>query len=176
MGILQKHQKKEIRYESKDFRLYNPSEIQKQELTKIVMDNSKIEGDNLTAEYGLNMIRFIFKELTNIGEEVNELSDSELELLLDNGDRELELLIREVTLLIEEVSEDSIYVITKQIKMINSLLSSLDANGDMEKLKNKFNKFSKKYKLKVTWEDLMSNTEKQRELLQELNNQNKGLK
>lgn len=176
MGILQKHQKKEIRYESKDFRLYNPSEIQRQELSKIVMDNSKIEGDNLTAEYGLNMIRFIFKELTNIGEEVNELSDKELESLLDNGDRELELLIREVTLLIEEISEDSIYIITKQIKMINSLLSSLDTNGDMEKLKNKFNKFAKKYKLKMTWEDIVSNSEKQSELLQELNNQNKELK
>lgn len=176
MGLLDKHIKKEIRYSSKDFTLYEPSQFQREELTKIVMDNSKIEGDNLTAEYGIDMIRYILKEITNIGEEVNELTNDELEKLIDNGDRDIELLIREITILLEEISDDSIYILSKQVKMMNDLLNTLDANGDVDKLKNKFNKFTKKYKLKMTWEDLMDNKEEQQRLLKELNKQNKELK
>lgn len=176
MGLLEKHIKKEIRYSSKDFILYEPTDFQREELTKIVMDNSKIEGDNLTAEYGIDIIRYILKEITNIGEEVNELTNEELEKKLDNGDRELELLIREITTLLEEISEDSVYILSKQVKMMNDLLNSLDTNGDINKLKNKFNKFAKKYKLKMTWEDLMNNSEEQQRLLKELNKQNKELK
>lgn len=176
MGLLDKHIKKEIRYSSKDFTIYEPYEFQREELMKIVMDNSKIEGDNLTAEYGIDMIRYILKEITNIGEEVNELTNEELEKLLDNGDRELELLMREITILLEEISEDSIYILSKQIKMMNDLITTLDNNGDISKLEKKFNKFAKKYKLKMTWEDLMNNSEEQQRLLQELNKQNKELK
>lgn len=167
-NLLKQHQKNEVRYKSKSFTLYNPTEFQREELTQIVMDNSKIEDDKLTAEYGISMIRYIFKELTNVGAEVDELSDEELGSLLDNSDRELELLIREFTALLEEISEDVVYSITKQVKMMSDMINTLDVNGDTEKLGKKWDKFSKKYKLNMSWQDLMSNTEKQQELLKEL--------
>ena len=46
--LLRKHQKKEVRYESKDFKLYEPTDHQREELANIVAENSKIENDDIS--------------------------------------------------------------------------------------------------------------------------------
>ena len=135
--LLKKHQKKEFRYESKAFKLYEVTNQQKEELMDIVTENSKIENDELVLELGLKPIRYVIRELTNIGSEVDELSDKELEGLLDNGDREVQLLIREIELLLHEVAEDVLYQTTRNIRFINDIINTIDVNGDTEKLKKK---------------------------------------
>ena len=40
--LLKKHQKKEFRYESKDFKLYEPTDYQREELANMYIENSKI--------------------------------------------------------------------------------------------------------------------------------------
>lgn len=162
--LLKKHQKKEIRHESKDFKLYEPTDYQREELMNIITKNSKIENDKLVAELGLKSIRYTIKELTNIGSSIDELTDKELESLLDNGDRELQLLMREVELLLHEVAEDILCQTTRSMRYMNDFINTMDANGDSEKLKKKWNKFNKKYKLNVSWEDLINNAEKREEL------------
>lgn len=163
--LLKKHQKKEFRYESKDFKLYEPTDYQREELANMYIENSKIENDDeLVGEFGLKSIRYIIKELTNIGSQVDEISDKELESLLDNGDRELQLLMREVELLLHEVAEDILCQTTRSMRYMNDFINTMDANGDSEKLKKKWNKFNKKYKLNVSWEDLINNAEKREEL------------
>lgn len=162
--LLKKHQKKEIRHESKDFKLYEPTDYQREELMNIITENSKIENDELVAELGLKSIRYTIKELTNVGNEIDELADKELESLLDRGDRELQLLMREIELLLHEVTEDVIYQTTRNVKVMNDIINALDTNGDVDKLRKKWNKFNKKYKLNVSWEDLINNAEKREEL------------
>ena len=83
--LLRKHQKKEVRYESKDFKMYELTNHQREELANIVTENSKIQDDELVGEFGLKSIRYIIRELTNVGSSIDELSDKELETLLDNG-------------------------------------------------------------------------------------------
>ena len=162
--LLRKHQKKEVRYESKDFKLYEPTDHQREELANIVAENSKIENDELVGELGLKSIRYVIRELTNIGSEIDEILDKELESLLDNGDRELQFLMREVELLLHEVVEDILCQTTRSMRYMNDFINTMDANGDSEKLKKKWNKFNKKYKLNVSCEDLINNAEKREEL------------
>lgn len=162
--LLKKHQKKEIRHESKDFKLYEPTDYQREELMNIITENSKIENDKLVAELGLKSIRYTIKELTNIGSSIDELTDKELESLLDNGDRELQLLMREIELLLNEVAEDVIYQTTRNIKFMNDIINALDTNGDVDKLRKKWDKFNKKYKMNISWEDLINNANKREEL------------
>lgn len=162
--LLKKHQKKEIRHESKDFKLYEPTDYQREELMNIITENSKIENDELVAELGLKSIRYTIKELTNVGNEIDELSDKELESLLDRGDRELQLLMREIELLLHEVTEDVIYQTTRNIKFMNDIINVLDTNGDVDKLRKKWDKFNKKYKMNISWEDLINNANKREEL------------
>lgn len=162
--LLKKHQKKEIRHESKDFKLYEPTDYQREELMNIITENSKIENDELVAELGLKSIRYTIKELTNVGNEIDELADKELESLLDRGDRELELLMREIELLLHEVTEDVIYQTTRNVKVMNDIINALDTNGDVDKLRKKWDKFNKKYKMNISWEDLINNANKREEL------------
>ena len=162
--LLKKHQKKEIRHESKDFKLYEPTDYQRNELMNIITENSKIENDELVAELGLKSIRYTIKELTNVGSSIDELTDKELESLLDNGDRELQLLMREIELLLNEVAEDVLCQATRNMRYMNDFINTIDVNGDSEKLKKKWNKFNKKYKLNMSWDDLINNANKREKL------------
>ena len=162
--LLRKHQKKEVRYESKDFKMYELTNYQREELANIVTENSKIQDDELLGEFGLKSIRYIIRELTNVGNEIDELTDKELESLLDNGDRELQLLMREIELLLHEIAEDIVCQTTRNMRYMNDFINTIDVNGDSEKLKKKWNKFNKKYKLNVSWEDLINNANKREEL------------
>ena len=46
---------------------------------------------------------------------------------------------------------------------MNDMLNTLDTKGDVEKLSKKWDKFNKKYKLNVSWEDLIKNSNQREE-------------
>lgn len=163
-NLLKQHQKKSERYKSKSFIMYEPTNYQREELSNIITENSKVENDELITELGLKAIRYVVRELTNIGTEIDEIEDKELESLLDNGDRELQLLMREVEVLLHEVAEDILCQTTRSMRYMNDMLNALDTNGDTEKLRKKWDKFNKKYKLNMSWDDLISNANKREEL------------
>lgn len=168
--LLKKHQKKEFLYESKDFKLYAPTDFQREELIGMVIEKSKFENEELVSEFGLKSIRYILRELTNIGSEIDEISDKEMESLLDNGDREIQLLMREIEKLLGEISEDVLYMTAKGMKFMNDTLNAIDTNGDMEKLKKKWNKLNKKYKMNMSWEELIDISNKKEELENKISN------
>lgn len=162
--LLKQHQKKNERYKSKSFILHEPTDYQRQELTDMYIENSKVENnDELVAEFGLKSIRYIIRELTNI-DEIDEISDKELEVLLDNGDREIQLLMREIEVLLHEIADDVLYQTTRSMRLMGDVLNTLDVNGDTEKLKKKWNQFNKKYNINVSWDDLINNASKREEL------------
>src|SRR5574344_1826037 len=116
MGLLDKHEKKDIRYKNGDFVFYSPNEIQ------------------------INEIKQITRELTNIGSEVDKLSDEELLNKLYNGDRQLVLLFREIERFIYEFVEDMAYEQEQSIKFINSYINIINSNISVDKTKEKKNK------------------------------------
>lgn len=169
MGILDKHQKQEIRFQSGDLIMYNPTDVQVEEFKNVLSESFSINQD-LSIDGGLNLreIRFIISSLTNIGSEINELSDEELLQKIDNGDRQLTLLLREIERYIYEFVEDMSYEQEKSIKFINSSINIINSNADNVKMKEKVNRLLKKNKITATIDELMAvkdNPEKITELI-----------
>ena len=168
MGILDKHQKQEIRFQSGDLIMYNPTDVQVEEFKNVLSESFSINQD-LSIDGGLNLreIRFIIRELTNITE-IETLSDEELLKKIDNGDRQLTLLLREIERYIYEFVEDMSYEQEKSIKFINSSINIINSNADNVKMKEKVNRLLKKNKITATIDELMAvkdNTEKITELI-----------
>ena len=77
MGVLKNNQKKEIRFQKDDVILYEPNKAQLDELKVIITENTNIDLENgeAVSELSYDIIRYIFKFLTSIGDEVDYLDD-----------------------------------------------------------------------------------------------------
>lgn len=154
--LLKKHQKTDIRFQDGDFILYEPNREQYEQIKKLVEDNTKLNEElDLEGTVIFSQVRFIIRELTNIGYEVDEYSDEELETLLNNGDRQIKALLHSITSLLDEVAESVYLNYVKQVKAINSYLKVINNSGDMANIEREFNKLCKKNKLGITFEDLL---------------------
>lgn len=158
MGILKQHQKTEIRFQRDNVILYEPTESQLEELNNI-LQNTLTTNENLDAkgEIDSRVIRMIIREMTSIGAEVDEYTDEELITMLDNGKRPLKLLMDEISIFINELTEDIQFNQYMQIDMMNKMANILNSAADQEKMKEKFNKLFKKSGMDITFDDLSKN-------------------
>lgn len=170
---LKDYKKSEYRFQKGEVFLREPNKIEKQELMNVIFENQKlvINENVVEEEIGATLLRYVLKMFTNFSEEIDNLSDEEIGDVLDNPSRELELLIDDIQLLIEECVEDIGRNVEKQYRKVNELLNVFDMNGNYEAMKTKWNKLNKKYKLKMDFDELISNQEKQEELIKQLQNQ-----
>ena len=147
-NIFDDNQKQEIRYTNskQTLVLYNPNEQQKEELKQMV---SEIE-DNMIP---MNLIRYIFREMVKDGNIVDEFSDEELQDKINNCNRDMELLIRELKDIVLEIQEDILYEATEGIKTINAFLNIANGKYQQEIMEQKINKFFKKHKIQMTYKD-----------------------
>ena len=146
MGLLDKHQKTNIRFKSEDFMFYEPTILQKDELKNMIKGTIKINKDlEISGDISLKEIRFVIKELTNIGNEIDELSDEEFKNKLNNGDRQVINLFREVENYINEVIEDIMYENEQYIQFINSFINIANTKADEGKIKDKVNRLLKQF-------------------------------
>lgn len=165
MGILKNNQKKDIRFSKDEFKIYEPNEIQKEEIMSLLEEQDiKIDEDVVVGNFNLKFIRYILRECTSISNEVDEYEDAELEVLLDNGNRDLQLFIREIEVLISELTEDLLYVKEKEIGIIIKMLDILNSNMDKIELEKKFNRFMKRNKINLTLEQMIENKDNPEEL------------
>lgn len=146
MGILKKHQQGEIRYQDEDLIIYEPTKAIKDEIKLIIGENSKLEEDKdgVNIQIGIKTIRFLIKELTSVGEEVNEYSDEELEEILDGADFKLNKLIRELVKILEEISEEVVDSYISQIKSAKNLIEMYEAEKEVNRLNKKIEKLKPK--------------------------------
>ena len=175
MGILKKYMKEEYRWRKDDLILFHPTEVQLESIRELISENTSIDMDEgeATAEYGMKIIRYFLRELTSIGAEVDEYSDIELSNLLDDSKRELKLLMNEIRVLIEEITEDLINEQFEQIKLINKVFNILNLNSEIEVIETKFNKLSKKYDLGFTFEQMIEHKDDPQALALALKNGSK---
>ena len=73
---------------------------------------------------------------------------------LDNGNRRIVILYREIEKLITEVLDDIQYHSEQQIKTINSFINILNSNNKKEKINEKINKLLKQNKVNLTIEEM----------------------
>lgn len=153
--LLKAHQKTDIRFKEGDFIFYEPTKEQLAEVKELVQKNVKITDDmNVEGELAFRSVRFIIRELTNIGNEIDEYTDIELQNLLDHGDKQIRLLMKSITEFINEIVDDIFDEYIQQVKIIKNYLKLVNNNNNVEQMKNETNKLFKKYKIDLTFDDL----------------------
>ena len=169
MGILKNNQKKEIRFQKDDVILYEPNKAQLDELKVIITENTNIDLENgeAVSELSYDIIRYIFKFLTSIGDEVDDLDDEELEECIENGNNKISSLMTEIENMIREICDKLINSYIREIRNINEKFKILELNGELESVKSEFNTMAKKNNLNVTFDDLAKQVEEKKRLEKE---------
>lgn len=169
MGILKNNQKKEIRFQKDDVVLYEPNKAQLDELKVIITENTNIDLENgeAVSELSYDIIRYIFKFLTSIGDEVDDLDDEELEECIENGNNKISSLMIEIENMIREICDKLINSYIREIRNINEKFKVLELNGELESVKSEFNTMAKKNNLNVTFDDLAKQVEEKKQLEKE---------
>lgn len=169
MGILKNNQKKEIRFQKDDVILYEPNKAQLDELKVIITENTNIDLENgeAVSELSYNIVRYIFKFLTSIGDEVDDLDDEELEECIENGNNKISSLMIEIENMIREICDKLINGYIREIRNINEKFKILELNGELENVKSEFNTMAKKNNLNVTFDDLAKQVEEKKRLEKE---------
>ena len=169
MGILKNNQKKEIRFQKDDVILYEPNKAQLDELKVIITENTNIDLENgeAVSELSYDIVRYIFKFLTSIGDEVDDLDDEELEECIENGNNKISSLMTEIENMIREICDKLINSYIREIRNINEKFKVLELNGELESVKSEFNTMAKKNNLNVTFDDLAKQVEEKKQLEKE---------
>ena len=169
MGILKNNQKKEIRFQKDDVILYEPNKAQLDELKVIITENTNIDLENgeAVSELSYDIIRYIFKFLTSIGDEVDDLDDEELEECIENGNNKISSLMIEIENMIREICDKLINSYIREIRNINEKFKILELNGELENVKSEFNTMAKKNNINVTFDDLAKQVEEKKQLEKE---------
>lgn len=131
MASLKNHKKKEILFEMDDIKLMNPTIKQENELREKLEQVGNIFDNEVTFEAGMDIIRYILLELTNIdNDEINSMTDEELDLAFD-GDEVLLALSEAIERLIRTVVTKMATEYKRQFEMFTMIL---EANKNEEKV------------------------------------------
>ena len=131
MASFKNHQKKEILFEMDDIKLMNPNIKQENELREKLEQVGNIFDNEVTFEAGIDIIRYILVELTNIdNDEINSMTDEELDLAFD-GDEVLLALSEAIEGLIKTIVTKMATEYKRQFEMFTMIL---EANKNEEKV------------------------------------------
>lgn len=131
MASLKNHKKKEILFEMDDIKLMNPTIKQENELREKLEQVGNIFDNEVTFEAGMDIIRYILLELTNIdNDEINSMTDEELDLAFD-GDEVLLALSKAIEGLIKTIVTKMATEYKRQFEMFTMIL---EANKNEEKV------------------------------------------
>ena len=126
-----------------------------------------MENGEAVSELSYDIIRYIFKFLTSIGDEVDDLDDEELEECIENGNNKISSLMIEIENMIREICDKLINSYMREIRNINEKFKILELNGELENVKSEFNTMAKKNNLNVTFDDLAKQVEEKKRLEKE---------
>ena len=131
MASLKNHKKKEILFAMDDIKLMNPTIKQENELREKLEQVGNIFDNEVTFEAGMDIIRYILLELTNIdNDEINSMTDEELDLAFD-GDEVLLALSEAIEGLIKTIVTKMATEYKRQFEMFTMIL---EANKNEEKV------------------------------------------
>lgn len=172
MDFLKSNQKHDIRLNLGDIVLYEPTDIQTLDIKEMLL-KQQIDMDKEEAEVDYSVVRYIIKECCLDGSFIDEYTDEQLVDSFANGNKNIKTLEKEIISIIEEVYQLIYDDNERALKMFNDMLNILNTSNDINKMKTKFNKLSKKYKWDITFDDLITNSEKLQELQNKLNKKDK---
>ncbi|MGL4450746.1 MAG: hypothetical protein ACRCX8_18995 [Sarcina sp.] len=176
MSLLKKHQKSKIRFQKGDLILFEPTQEQREEIEEIIKNNSTMDKElNVEMEMEVSLFRGVLKKITNIGDEVDDYSDTELIELINGGDRVLTLFVREVNGLLTEMVEDIQYEQFQMLNTVMAMVKSIEGAEKTNKTTEVLNKTLKKQGL-ATLEEINAVKDNPEELEKLLKQKGKGKK
>lgn len=141
-GLLKSNQLSVIKRTIGDFIIYNvKTEEQINVLTKLLEEQSELvkngNAENVKIDLGLNMIKDLLRHFTNISDELDEISDDELQQLINNGNGDLKDTIYEVMNILNDFTKDYYKNLQLNLSMMDSRLESLQIELLAEEIKKK---------------------------------------
>lgn len=157
MGVLKNNQKKDIRFEMGDVVLYEPTVAQREELKSVIAKNTDIdlEKGEAVSTYSYEIVRYILKYFTSIGDEIDELNDSELEEQIENGNHKISRLMMEIENMLREITEETINACMRDVKNLNEQLKMIDMTSELNDIRKTFNDLAKKNGINKTFDDML---------------------
>lgn len=137
------NKKTSARYECKYFTIYEPTQEQEDYLKGIFTNKIGLSEES-EVEVGYDLISYAINELTNLGDDLKTLSKEEFADVLENGNENIQILMRELKNLFGFITkkvmwelEDNMETTLRAIELYNIALTKTNVERKMVKFFNK---------------------------------------
>lgn len=156
MASIRKHVKSNIRAKYDDIIVYNPSKKQAEELKESITNSLRLSNGEIQGDFGFDIIRKLIKDFTNIdNDEIDALSDEELDELSDLADNTLSAVFNELEAILTEVTEKIAQDTIRDLKKIVANIEQLKDIQEFAKVAQEFDKACEENNIDLTLNDLM---------------------
>jgi lipoate-protein ligase A len=156
MVSIRKHAKSNIRAKYDDIIVYNPSKKQVEELKELITNSLRLSNGEIQGDFGFDIIRKLIKDFTNIdNDEIDALSDEELDELSDLADNTLSAVFNELEAILTEVTEKIAQDTIRDLKKIVANIEQLKDIQEFAKVAQEFDKACEENNINLTLNDLM---------------------
>lgn len=156
MASIRKHAKSNIRAKYDDIIVYNPSKKQVEELKGLITNSLRLSNGEIQGDFGFDIIRKLIKDFTNIdNDEIDALSDEELDELSDLADNTLSAVFNELEAILTEVTEKIAQDTIRDLKKIVANIEQLKDIQEFAKVAQEFDKACEENNINLTLNDLM---------------------
>lgn len=156
MASIRKHAKSNIRAKYDDIIVYNPSKKQAEELKELITNSLRLSNGEIQGDFGFDIIRKLIKDFTNIdNDEIDALSDEELDELSDLADNTLSAVFNELEVILTEVTEKIAQDTIRDLKKIVANIEQLKDIQEFTKVAQEFDKACEENNINLTLNDLM---------------------
>lgn len=156
MASIRKHAKSNIRAKYDDIIVYNPSKKQVEELKGLITNSLRLSNGEIQGDFGFDIIRKLIKDFTNIdNDEIDALSDEELDELSDLADNTLSAVFNELEVILTEVTEKIAQDTIRDLKKIVANIEQLKDIQEFAKVAQEFDKACEENNINLTLNDLM---------------------
>lgn len=144
MASLKNHKKEEMLYNVDGIILYSPSVEQEAKLMDLIENSSSLKDGKIDIVAGMDIIRYILKELSNIeNEEIDSMTDRELDETLSTGDSAIEGLVEAVVKIIEKIGNKIANSIVSQVIELDNMVSLAKGIKSLEDVEKKYKDLAK---------------------------------
>ena len=156
MASIKKHTKSNIRAKYDDIIVYNPNKKQAEELKELITNSLRLSNGEIQGDFGFDIIRKLIKDFTNIdNDEIDALSDEELDELSDLADNTLSAVFNELETILTEVTEKIAQDTIRDLKKIVANIEQLKDIQEFAKVAQEFDKVCEENNINLTLNDLM---------------------
>ena len=159
MGILERNQKTDIRFKKGELIIYELTDMQREDLTNMIKESNTIQvtENGAKGEVGVQITKHILRTYTSLGAEIDDYTDAELGVLLDEGKRPVKLFMKAIKEMVEEIVEDILDEYYQNVKDNNQLMTAVEKEVDANKMIERMLKIFKKQGVNLTKEELIEN-------------------